>query len=425
MAVATQPLVAASFVNPQPLVGESTLQAPVKPVKWLVRPFRRGQVAGRENATVLLPRPPAQTHGRDMSGQEQEHPGRAVQVTAAHPAASIPRAKGQAQASKVACWGDACDESSQAPIAPDATNEASSDGGASSGGDGGLASVPLHKSAKRWLDRCVNQSSIASVLPSSEYWRGRRHYAFYRHLHCVLQRYASGARTGIDVGSSLPPFINSLTWLHQRAILGPAFAGNVGKGGRTILSAARIAEKFGVQVIQSDFLTWDPSHRSSDGERDAPTIARGDATGAATAGHQQSHVQATQAVSAAAAAVVPPDRAGESAALAFYDLVLCAEVVEHVERPQEFVRKLLTTGRLVVLSVPYLWESCHNTKCGHKQHRISRSQITSWAGRQPHAYDVVEEPTTGERRIICVYGEPLLDAPPRAAVAPPTKGRRA
>ena len=49
-------------------------------------------------------------------------------------------------------------------------------------------SLALHKSARKWLDSCVNASKLESALPSSEYWRQRRQYAFYKHLHCALQR---------------------------------------------------------------------------------------------------------------------------------------------------------------------------------------------------------------------------------------------
>ena len=40
--------------------------------------------------------------------------------------------------------------------------------------------------------------------------------------------------------------------------------------------------------------------------------------------------------------------------------------------------------------------------CHHVSNKITRDKIASWAGRQPHAYDIVEE-ESGEQRIICVY----------------------
>ena len=176
----------------------------------------------------------------------------------------------------------------------------------------------------------------------------------------MAQRYGSSARSVLDVGSSLPPFVNALTWTTQRTILGPRFAGNVGKGGGEILSLSRIEEKFGVAAVKADFLEWQPPPRGG--------------------------------VDASSRASSPP-----------FDLVLCSEVVEHVERPREFVRKLLATGKVVVLSVPYRWDACDNTRCHHKTNQITRDKIAAWAGRQPLAFDIVEEADSGDRRIICVY----------------------
>ena len=240
---------------------------------------------------------------------------------------------------------------------------------------GGAAStrpsaIPLHKVARSWLDQCVNGSSIEAALPSSEYWRQRRHYAFYKHLHCVLQRYAGTARSALDVGSALPPYLNALPWIASRTIVGPRFAGNVGRGGVEILSLRRIAEKFGVVAIQADFLEWQLP--------EAPLATGGSAPGRAVAAAPQAQP---------------------------FDLVLCSEVVEHVPQPRAFVRKLLSAGKVLVLSVPYRWAPCDDTKCHHVSNQITRDMIAGWAGRQPDAFDVVQE-TSGEQRIICVYRAP-------------------
>jgi hypothetical protein len=42
-------------------------------------------------------------------------------------------------------------------------------------------------------------------------------------------------------------------------------------------------------------------------------------------------------------------------AAAMFDLVLCLQVVEHVPDPAAFIRKLLRTGRVLILSVPHNW----------------------------------------------------------------------
>jgi len=222
--------------------------------------------------------------------------------------------------------------------------------------------LALHKSAKRWLDGCANSSAalLDSRLPSSEYWRERRAYRIYKHQYCLLLRYAPRASSVLDVGSALPPFVNALHWIKRRTILGPRFAGNVAKGGADLFSVERIQEKYHVSAVPADFLEWTPP------------------------GWAASQV-------AEARAAPPP----------LYDLVLCSEVVEHVATPREFVRKLLAVGEVVVLSVPYRWAPCGGD-CHHKQNMITRDKIATWAGRQPLAYDIVEE-ASGEKRIICVY----------------------
>ena len=226
--------------------------------------------------------------------------------------------------------------------------------------------IALHRSARRWLDACVNRSAplLDARLPSSEYWRERRFYRLYQHQHCVLSRYAPAATSVLDVGSALPPFVNTLDWVRRRAILGPRFAGNVAKNGSDLFTIERIRSKFHVEAIQADFLEWTPPGWTAPDQ------------------HRRRAAPAYQA---------PP-----------FDLVLCSEVVEHIDAPREFVRKLLAVGSIVVLSVPYKWAGCDNTRCHHKQNHITRDKIAAWAGRRPLAYDIVQE-ASGEKRIICIY----------------------
>ena len=168
----------------------------------------------------------------------------------------------------------------------------------------------------------------------------------------------------LSAGTQLPPFVNALGWIGKRTILGPRFAGNIAKGGAEMFSVERIRTKFNVSAVQADFLDWQPPGWP-----------------------------ATAALAVESLTALPPP---------LFDLVLCSEVVEHIATPRSFVRKLLAVGDVVVLSVPYRWPSCDNTRCHHLQNQITRDKIATWAGRQPLAYDIVEE-ASGERRIICVY----------------------
>ena len=75
------------------------------------------------------------------------------------------------------------------------------------------------------------RGQVPTTLGKSEYWRSRRNFSYYKHLYCVVARYAAGANLAIDVGSALPPFVNTFGWIEHRTILGPYFAGNVAKDG--------------------------------------------------------------------------------------------------------------------------------------------------------------------------------------------------
>ena len=174
------------------------------------------------------------------------------------------------------------------------------------------------------------------------------------------------------------PASHTSSWLRERTILGPRFAGNVGKGGGELLSLQRIESKFHVRAISADFAAWTPP---------PPRIAADARDGAASRTSSSSQQPPSQPLRA-----LPP-----------FDLVLCSEVVEHVGEPEAFVRKLLLLARVVVLAVPYKWERCDsNTKCHHVNNMITREQISRWAGGAPLAYDIAVEPS-GEQRIICVF----------------------
>jgi hypothetical protein len=58
-----------------------------------------------------------------------------------------------------------------------------------------------------------------------------------------------------------------------------------------------------------------------------------------------------------------------------FDLVLCNQVMEHVPDPASFAKKLLSIGKVVVASVPYMW---HEGTPGHVQHEIDMDTFLSW-----------------------------------------------
>jgi hypothetical protein len=351
-----------------PLHTDSSHSPPPPPMDiWVVRP------KDRVRRRPAPPSSPSRAASASLSAAgASTAAAAATAATAAKPALGARAAQRLTEHSHWAKWRKRAPTKmppiEPSPPPPPSSNGASRGGGRARAEEKATSSLALHRSARKWLEGCVNASSLETALPSSEYWRERRSFRFYKHLLCIIQRYAHAAKSALDVGSSLPPFLNALPWIQQKAIVGPRFAGNVGKGGKEILSLPRIEAKFGVTAHQADFLAWQP------------------------------------------------ERGGATTPGPLYDLIICSEVVEHVEQPSAFVRKLLALGRVVVLSVPYMWEACDNTQCHHKTHKITRQRIEAWAGRSPQAFDIVEE-ASGDRRIICVY-DYRAQAEPGAMTAP-------
>src|SRR5690606_16439743 len=64
-----------------------------------------------------------------------------------------------------------------------------------------------------------------------------------------------------------------------------------------------------------------------------------------------------------------------------YDLVLCLQVLEHVRDAKSFARKLLRTGRIVLVSVPYRWPA--GVSKNHVQDPVTIEKLVDWFGRMP------------------------------------------
>jgi hypothetical protein len=82
-----------------------------------------------------------------------------------------------------------------------------------------------------------------------------------------------------------------------------------------------------------------------------------------------------------------------------YDVVLCLQVLEHLDKPKEFAEKLLQVGKTVIISVPYKWKqgSCKD----HRQDPVDESKIRGWMGREPDEQYIIADKSM--KRIICVY----------------------
>lgn len=82
-----------------------------------------------------------------------------------------------------------------------------------------------------------------------------------------------------------------------------------------------------------------------------------------------------------------------------YDIVLCLQVLEHLENPEAFAEKLFTIAKkTVILSVPYKWKK---GKCKyHIQDPVDMEKLKSWTNREPSESYIIND---GLERLICVY----------------------
>lgn len=89
---------------------------------------------------------------------------------------------------------------------------------------------------------------------------------------------------------------------------------------------------------------------------------------------------------------------------AVFDLVLCLQVLEHLAEPAPFCRKLLRTGRVAIISVPYRWPQglCRY----HLQDPVDEVKLQGWAGQLMRESSIVRD---GNRdRLVAVFGPPML-----------------
>jgi hypothetical protein len=64
-----------------------------------------------------------------------------------------------------------------------------------------------------------------------------------------------------------------------------------------------------------------------------------------------------------------------------FDLVLCLQVLEHLDDPRRFAQKLFDTGRVVIVSVPYQWPQGFCLE--HPQDPIDEQKLMGWTQQAP------------------------------------------
>lgn len=86
-----------------------------------------------------------------------------------------------------------------------------------------------------------------------------------------------------------------------------------------------------------------------------------------------------------------------------YDLVLCLQVLEHQHDKQipEFVRRLLASGKTLIVSVPYKWTK--GAVKSHLQDPIDEAKFLAWFPRRPKSIEVCHESGSHPPRLIAVF----------------------
>jgi hypothetical protein len=180
-------------------------------------------------------------------------------------------------------------------------------------------------------------------LHESSYSKNRKDQQYYRDTWCAVRFLGEGARSIVDVGSSFPPFLMSTDWIPEREITSKYFPGNEKPCG----AATTCTLQDGIQANIQDFYTWHPDK--------------------------------------------------------VYDVVIAMQVVEHVSNPTRFMRKLLKTGRTVVVTVPYKWDDHHMEF--HKHHKIALEDMRQWAGKHELHFHVSQDTGKGQysQRLLMVF----------------------
>jgi len=82
-----------------------------------------------------------------------------------------------------------------------------------------------------------------------------------------------------------------------------------------------------------------------------------------------------------------------------FDLVICLQVVEHLDDPVTFARKLLETGRTLIVSVPHEWPA--DRRKGHVQDPVTEAKLVGWMGRPAVETKIVRDGSAD--RLIAVF----------------------
>lgn len=88
-----------------------------------------------------------------------------------------------------------------------------------------------------------------------------------------------------------------------------------------------------------------------------------------------------------------------------FSLCTCMQVLEHIDDPAPFARKLLELSDTVLISVPYKWPRTGKSAKFHPQDPVDLKKVEKWFGRPANYYIMAQEPFIEKkgRRLFAVF----------------------
>jgi hypothetical protein len=196
------------------------------------------------------------------------------------------------------------------------------------------------------LDDVVTPLRFGALGPGNT---ERSRLRYYDAAMAMMLPFTANATSAVEVGCVKPAFVRHLSWVGRKVCVAPYFAAYKGLD----LDARDSSDDDDdVEYVEADFLTWRGQEYDDDG---------------------------------------------------IFDVAMSLQVLEHVADPRAFMKKLLGTSRVVVVSVPYMWADC-KTKCNHRHHMITADTLKTWSGNATPAVEIiVRERGNGAARLIAVY----------------------
>lgn len=201
------------------------------------------------------------------------------------------------------------------------------------------------KDDRVFLDDAVTPLRFGALGPENTERSGLRYYDV---AMAIMLPFTANATSAVEVGCVKPAFVRHLGWAERKVCVAPYFAAYKGLD---LDARDSLDDDDDVEYVEADFLTW-RGQEYDDG---------------------------------------------------IFDVAMTLQVLEHVVDPGAFMKKLLGTARVVVVSVPYMWANCKR-KCNHRHHMITADTLKTWSGNATPAVEIiVRERGNGAARLIAVY----------------------